>query len=619
MLFSIGETLKDGKYEIEKLLGAGGFGVTYLARETTTGTKVAIKTLNRDRTRKNFETLRDKFINEAVALAQCQHPHVVRVYPQGFFVDELWCIVMEYVDGISLEDYIEDNGALSEGEAIALIEKLASALSAVHQQGFLHRDIKPSNILLRHSDLNSPVLIDFGLARSFGSDKLHNFSTTDGTRGYAPIEQFERQRQNDNGEWTDVYALAATLYYLVAEESPTASQIRLYAPEAFNSPRHYNPAIGDRLDRFIMAGMTVEPRERPQSVDEWLQLLHSAPEPPPAPNNNASSPEPVAARPPLSRRRLLTFAGFAAGGLGIAVVGRAIVVFSGRWAPKLDPSQLGEIAYEFESVSIDAEGNISSRYEGQVEGYVEALNQRLRLEMVKVDAGTFWMGSPQGEGLDWEKPQRQVNVPSFYLSRYPISQAQWRAIAAQPKVNIDLNSDPSHFRGRDRPVESISWEEAVEFSTRLARQSGRQYRLPSEAEWEYACRGGTTAPFYVGETLTTDLANYDGSSTFAEGPRGQFRGQTTPIGSFPGNPFGLYDMHGNVWEWCADRFQNTYEGAPVDGSALESDDDTSRRDRVLRGGAWDRPPEDCRSARRLPALPNFRDRGVGFRIAFSAV
>jgi len=181
---------------------------------------------------------------------------------------------------------------------------------------------------------------------------------------------------------------------------------------------------------------------------------------------------------------------------------------------------------------------------GDADYFVEDLGSGVRLEMVPIPRGTFMMGSPSPETklrrAANEGPQHQMSVQPFFMGKTTVTQAQWQAIAALPKVQFDLNPDPSRFKGNDRPVERVSWHEAVEFCDRLTQRMGRQYRLPSEAEWEYACRAGTTTPFYCGETITTDLANYDGNSTIVAGVTGVYQQQTTNVGSFPPNAFGLY-------------------------------------------------------------------------------
>ena len=249
--------------------------------------------------------------------------------------------------------------------------------------------------------------------------------------------------------------------------------------------------------------------------------------------------------------------------------------------------------------------------------YVEALGNAVSLDMVFIPAGEFRMGSREGEleRLEGEEPRHRVSVAAFFMGKYPVTQAQWRAVAALPQVNRELKLEPSDFKGDEWPVAQVSWVEAVEFCDRLTKLTGRQYRLPSEAEWEYACRAGTTTPFHVGETITTDLANYNGNDAYEDGPKGVYRKKTTNVGSFPANGFGLYDMHGNVWEWCLDHWHENYEGAPVDGTAWLSSDKGARR--LLRGGSWYDVPENCRSALRSRNDPDNQLNLIGFRVVCS--
>ena len=246
---------------------------------------------------------------------------------------------------------------------------------------------------------------------------------------------------------------------------------------------------------------------------------------------------------------------------------------------------------------------IIHEYERTAQYFIEDLGNGIQLEMVMIPNGTFMMGSPKTKeteegSRDNERPQHQVTIKAFCLGKYQVTQAQWKAVAAFPQVNRELKPDPSKFKGANRPVEKVSWEDAVEFCDRLSRHTKRQYRLPSEAEWEYACRAGTTTPFHFGQTITTDLANYNGEYSYGQGLKGVYRKETTKVGSFGvANNFGLYDMHGNVREWCQDHWHNNYEGAPTDGSAwLDNKEDDNER--LLRGGSWDNDPAYCRSAYR---------------------
>ncbi|MDB9456276.1 caspase, EACC1-associated type [Dolichospermum circinale] len=247
----------------------------------------------------------------------------------------------------------------------------------------------------------------------------------------------------------------------------------------------------------------------------------------------------------------------------------------------------------------------------------EDLGNGVILEMVAIPGGTFKMGSPENEeGYDSsQSPQHEVTVPPFFMGKYPVTQKQWRVVAALPKVKIDLQSDPSRFKGDNLPVERVSWNDAKEFCARLSRMANKTYRLPTEAEWEYACRGGTTTPFYCGETISTDLANYNGNYTYGQGQKGQYREKTTEVGIFPANPFGLYDMCGNVWELCEDDWQENYINAPKDGSAWTS---LSVNKKLLRGGSWFNDPEDCRSAYRYYNDAGFGFNNSGFRVVCGA-
>ncbi|NES00810.1 MAG: formylglycine-generating enzyme family protein, partial [Symploca sp. SIO1B1] len=200
--------------------------------------------------------------------------------------------------------------------------------------------------------------------------------------------------------------------------------------------------------------------------------------------------------------------------------------------------------------------------------------------------------------------------------KYPITQAQWQAVTTLLPVNTELRLNPSRFKGASRPVEGVSWSDAVEFCARLSQKTRRHYRLPSEAEWEYACRAGTTTPFHFGETILPELANYDSDYIYGSGYKGKSCGETTPVGSFKvANEFGLYDMHGNVWEWCADHWHINYAGAPKDGTAWVYENINDDRSRLLRGGSWDLFPEVCRSAFRYVNSPDDLHVGnIGFRV-----
>jgi formylglycine-generating enzyme required for sulfatase activity/nucleoside phosphorylase len=247
--------------------------------------------------------------------------------------------------------------------------------------------------------------------------------------------------------------------------------------------------------------------------------------------------------------------------------------------------------------------------------YVETLDPTTKLELVKISEGRFEMGAPEdGSQLHIAHPIHDVDVPEFYIGKYPVTQQQWKFGANLPKINRELNPDPSNYAGEDLPVEQISWFDAIEFCARLSHHTGREYRLPSEAEWEYACRAGTETPFHFGKTIDAEIANYDGDS-YGLGQKGLCRQQTTPVCTFKGaNNYGLYDMHGNVREWCQDSWHYNYQGAPTDGSAWLIPESLER---VLRGGSFCDDPNSCRSAARLFAKATDSGSYIGFRLVMS--
>jgi hypothetical protein len=242
------------------------------------------------------------------------------------------------------------------------------------------------------------------------------------------------------------------------------------------------------------------------------------------------------------------------------------------------------------------------------------LAEGVELTMVQIPAGSFQMGSPQDEPERFarEGPQHQVSLPSFFMAQTPITQAQWAAVASWRPVGRDLKAEPACFKDLNRPVEQVSWQEAQEFCLRLNERfskrlgHGFSYGLPSEAQWEYACRAGSTTPFHFGATLTPDLANYDGNYIYGDGQKGPYRKATTKVAIFPANQWGLHDMHGNVWEWCADHWHDSYNFAPDNHLPWLIPGAPEDHPRLLRGGSWVFNPKLCRSAYRCAPLRDDR-------------
>lgn len=276
------------------------------------------------------------------------------------------------------------------------------------------------------------------------------------------------------------------------------------------------------------------------------------------------------------------------------------------------PAIEGKQAFEFEVIVVDVHGQKIKQHHGESIYLSEELGTS-SLQMVVIPSGTFLMGSSERRPARNEAPLHSVTIKPFLMSKYPITKSQWKAVAKLEQVKIPLKLQPSRSGGAKHPIVEISWDEAVEFCDRLSRKTGHIYRLPSEAEWEFACRAGTTTPFHFGETITPDLANYDGTFTYHSEPKGENRKKAIDVGSFPfANAFGLFDMHGNVWEWCMDHWHENYNQAPTTGEAWL--DNGKNLSRVVRGGSWTSEAARCRSTYRQISDTIHKSNNIGFRI-----
>jgi formylglycine-generating enzyme required for sulfatase activity/predicted Ser/Thr protein kinase len=548
------------RFLVEKLLGAGGMGETYLARDQRMSRSVVLKILNAEQ--QADVDARRRFSQEAEMLAKFQHPGVVTVHDL-IEVDGRDVIVMERLDGLDLIAYLSsvNRWCYQENEALEYIRQAGEALAYVHEQGLLHRDVKPHNIM-RCGD-GRVKLIDFGLARQF-DPKLSKLLTNQLTEGYAPIEQYEQR-----GKFTkalDVYALAATLYYLLTGDHPISARRRSLYPLV--APQQINQTISVQVNKAILRGMELAAIDRPQTVPDFLASLKFQPQP-------------------------------------VVIPAEKNI----RQAPKLT-------TFSFKTAEVQVKegffGNtkiVVKEFTGQVKGFSEDLGGGVKLNMIEIPGGEFLMGAPSSEkgSMERERPHCLVRVPKFYLGQTLITQAQWQSL---------MGDNPAHFKGDGKlPVDSVNWLKSMEFCERLTQKTGRSYRLPREAEWEYACRAGTSTPFAFGKTITSVVVNYNGNYPYGRISKDEYREKTTFVGAFPANNFGLYDMHGNLWEWCLDEWTDNYKNSSWDSSAQSVISLRDRNEiRVIRGGSWSDNASYCRSAIRdyFTATVSFRD--IGLRV-----
>ncbi|BAZ39533.1 serine/threonine protein kinase [Calothrix sp. NIES-4101] len=500
-------------------------------------------------------------------------------------------LVQEFIDGKDLSYEIIPGEKLSEADTIQLLQEILEVLAVIHQNNVIHRDIKPANIM-RRSD-GKIILIDFGAVKEIKSLSMSQGQVTStiaiGTPGYMPSEQALGQPKL----CSDVYAVGILGIYAL-----TGIQPHQLPKDPKNDEiiwRNWGN-VSEKTAKVLDGMVRYRSGERYPTATQALEAVAGLRAKPKVKTQQTFT-QPGT---DISRRQTLKTLGWVGAGFGLAVVAGRISMWDTQKgnsgilgksdSSSTTPSNLSLQSFSFKTVTVDAKGNITNPRNLQARYLAEDLGNGVILEMVQIPGGTFTMGSPESEAerSTNESPQRQVTVPGFFMGRYVVTQAQYQAI---------MGNNPARFKGANKPVENVYWDDAVEFCQKLSQKTGRTYRLPSEAEWEYACRAGTTTPFYFGETITTDLANYNGTATpYGSAPQGVYRKETTEVGQFPPNAFGLYDMHGNVWEWCEDVWNDNYNQAPTDGSARLSGNDNQRK--VLRGGSWFYEPSLCRSASR---------------------
>jgi eukaryotic-like serine/threonine-protein kinase len=510
---------------------------------------------------------------------------------------------------------------LTQKDTIQLLIEILEPLNFCHQEGAIHRDLKPDNLMRRHSD-GKLVIIDFGAVREIRQLTLiatgpEQPGSRIGTPGYMPLEQ----TRGFPVLASDVYAVGAIGIQAMTGNYP--HNIDLDADGIPKWRQEPNCYATNEFAAVLNQMLAVLPNARYFDAAAALAALRSLP-------SGASAPSVVAAQvtnpvtspyAPISQ-----FIQPSAQPIQITTTPQNQ---SANLAQRHLQGQLSQEFFSFESAQIvkvtepqtdpakklvwlgrgagkPTEAWRINKVFGEAERFIEILGNGIQLEMVYIPAGQFSMGSPAGEGHDTEKPVHVVNVLGFYIGRYLVTQEQYMLL---------IGKNPAKWPNIKSPVERVSWYEALMFGEKLRAKTGKGYRLPSEAEWEYACRAHTTTPFYYGETITTDLANFDGNFNYVDEPKGKYREKTLRVDSFPANGFGLNDMHGNLWEWCEDGWNENYLGAPTDGSSWHN----SSSARVLRGGAWNNIPKNCRSASRNSLLSSDRLHSVGFRIVCDEV
>jgi formylglycine-generating enzyme required for sulfatase activity len=586
--------LKD-RYRAQKLLGQGGFGKTFKAiDEDRPGQPLCVI--------KQFAYSSDNPKHQQMALKlfyeEAKHLQSLGSHPQipellaYFDVDGQPYLVQQYIDGQDLEQELATEGAFSHQKIRELLKSLLPVLDFLHNQSkpLIHRDIKPANIIRRRSD-QTLILVDFGAAKQATQTMLAKTGTTIGSPEFAAPEQ----TRGKPAFASDIYSLGVSCIHLLTAISPfdlfdTSQDDWVWRDYLVNNP--VDQLLGKVLDQSIVNAVG----RRYQSAAEMLAALNNQVKPTiPIVQSELAVASPLAPQAAEINPEKLSFE-------TVFLTKNSRRVVETKKVQK--PNWWGVGSKEIEESQIKTVNDWQvTKKSGQADRLIENLGGGLKLEMVKIPSGEFLMGTMESEttSRENERPQHLVRVPSFYMGKYPVTQEQYLVI---------IGSNPAQFTGENLPVENVSWNEAQDFCKILTTITQRKYRLPSEAEWEYACRAGTNTPYCFGDTITTKLANYNGTQSGA-GMKGDYQNRTSAVGSFPPNGFGLYDMHGNVWEWCEDTWHDNYNGAPQDGSAW-----IGSYSQVLRGGSWFANSSACRSAYRGRENAADFDAYIGFRVVF---
>ncbi|OON63325.1 serine/threonine protein kinase [Massilia sp. KIM] len=664
------------RYRLERLIAHGGMGQVWQATDLAThaelghSAQVALKILPPQATQAASHA--KLLVQEATRARRLAHEHIVRVYEWAQDpATASYFIIMEYLEGEDLDSMLAREGRLALERVLALLRPVADALDyAWERHRLVHRDIKPGNVFVTAK--GEVKLLDFGIAaraRATGGMAPLDAPRMSGTAGYRAPEVADAERQP--GPALDVYAVSAMVYQLLEGELPPAGAAP--APGALR-PRQWaalqaglardpaaRPATVRALLELIEQGAGPTPEEEAareavrraaeeQAARELAARREAQAQAAAAAQalierqrreqlreqqrrERAAAEEARAARKETLRQQLLARRDEEAAKARAAqeeaqrkaAQAKAAAAYLAE-QKRVREEQAARAAAELEVMLPTPSSPVADQNGVLRDAFLDGAGQGPAL--VLIPTGRFQMGSPEherriamaaGAQKNWlarETPQHWVGIERpFAMGRYPVTVGEWRAFVLatgwQPGGEVDWAA-PGFPQTDEHPVVGVTWFDALRYVQWLSEATGKRYRLPSEAEWEYACRAGTHTAFSFGDTISTEQANYDGTFTYNGGPRGEYRRGTTPAGMFPPNPWGLYDMHGNVWEWVQDVVHENYEGAPLDGSAWELGGDQARR--ILRGGSWLYNPRYLRSALRNGFSAALSNDIVGLRV-----
>jgi formylglycine-generating enzyme required for sulfatase activity len=611
----------DGRFLVGRDLTApGAVGITYVARDLAVDATVAVReyfprglvTRDADGTTVRAVSEADAevfaaglalFLQEAQRLAAVNQTSVARVR-DCFEQNGTAYLVMDDGGAESLSEYAQRRGLpLSETDALLLLGPILEGLAAAHDQGLLHRDVTPESVRLRPD--GRPLLVDFGGARSAVQERSHSL-TAAFSSGFTALEQYVRGGRQ--GPWTDVYGAAATLYWLLTAVVPAPAVDRIKQDEVL-PPDGLAPSLSPHVAHAVTRGLALEISKRPRSTREFLALLAGSETQTEAGDAEAGA---AADTPSPARWSLTTPVRWRAGVLAAVAaasvcLGIALARHGGGTPAASTPPTPREAAHVPDTPVAAVEPRKAPdvlRSPGEI-----WTDPGIGIELAWIPRGRFRMGS---ERYPDERPVHEVEIQrGFWLQTTEVTQGQWVKVMRTQPWKSGWGTEQGALRRDDCPVVHVTWMDAQAFVGRLNAAGEGGYRLPSEAEWEYACRVGEDSSDTVdGEHMPLgEVAWFEENASMLDEPYGH------PVRTRRPNRWGLFDMHGNVWEWCQDWFHPSYDGAPTDGAAWETPRGTAS---VIRGGAFAASSSNCRAANRESADPALRSGSLGFRVARTA-
>ncbi len=575
------------RYRALKVIGQGGFGKTFLAQDESKPSQprcvikqFAFETINPNASQGTLDIAIRLFEQEAKRLNDLgKHSQIPELL--SFTVHEgKQYLIQEFIDGETLEQELRRVGAFSVQQVRDALVEVLQILEFVHSKSVIHRDISPDNIIRRRSD-QKLVLVDFGAAKHATATLLAKTGTGIGKPSYGAPEQMLGKSVFQS----DLFGLGVTCLHLLTNVEPFTLYDVLeneYQWREFLNGKVVSDGFGKLLDRMTAYRV----KERPNSVVETLRDLGIG--------KKASN--------PANNSGVYSFKAEELNG-----VNRVTVSYANqkKQATKTTPS-VSEFKFTYVKARVVSSGflGLGTRVElehqhGKTEYIRENLGSGVTIDLVRIPAGKFMMGSKE-DGQ--EQPIHEVTLRGFWMGKYAITQRQWQVV---------MGNNPAKFKGENLPVEKVSWDDAMEFCERVSKKIGKKMRLPTEAEWEYACRAGTNTPFHFGEAITKDIVNY--GELLHE--------KTVDVDTFYPNQWGLYQMHGNVWEWCLDDWHDNYNTKPLhlkqNGNKPWGNANTNKKhncSHVLRGGSAVDLARCCRSAFRFSTVAEFWGVIAGFRV-----